>query len=187
MKKRMFYSLLFICMLMAIPTQAQVRFGVKGGLDITKLNFSEESFKSDNKTGWFIGPMVEVRIPNVALAFDGALLYTQNDLDVSVIGKEGTLKQKTLQVPINVKIPIGPVYIAAGPQFGYNIGDKEMKQFMDVFKIKDFESSCNVGAGVRIDHFELGLTYNFSINKLDDNGRYDVKKNTWMLSAAILF
>jgi hypothetical protein len=37
-------------MLMAIPTQAQVRFGVKGGLDITKLNFSEESFKSDNKT-----------------------------------------------------------------------------------------------------------------------------------------
>ena len=187
MRKYFIYSLFTMCLLMAMPAHSQARFGVKGGLDISKLEFSEEALNSDNKTGWFIGPMVEFQIPSVSIAIDAALLYTQNDFDISTSGSEGTLKQKTLQVPINLKIPIGPVFVAAGPQFGYNIGDKKMKQFMEDFKIKEFESSCNVGAGVRIDHFEFGLTYNFSIDKLDDGGKYDVKKNTWMLSAAILF
>ena len=195
MKKRIFFSLMFTFMLLAIPAQAQVRFGVKGGLDIAKLTFSDNLLKSDNKTGWFIGPTVEVKIPNVAIAIDAALLYTQNDLDVSspAMGSkstrefEGTLKQKTLQVPINLKIPIGPVYIAAGPQFGYNVGDKKVKEFMDTFEIKDFETSCNVGAGARLGHFEVGLTYNFSVDKMDDGGKYDVKKNTWMLSATVFF
>ena len=77
MKKRILFSLMFLFMLLAIPAQAQVRFGVKGGLDIAKLTFSDNLLKSDNKTGWFIGPTVEVKIPNVAIAIDAALLYTQ--------------------------------------------------------------------------------------------------------------
>ena len=36
---------------MAMSSQAQVKFGVKGGLNITKLKFKESAFSSENKTG----------------------------------------------------------------------------------------------------------------------------------------
>ena len=84
---------------MAMPSQAQVKFGVKGGLNITKLKFKESAFSSENKTGWFIGPMVEFKVPIVGLAMDAAALYTQNDLNAG----KATVTQKTLECPINVK------------------------------------------------------------------------------------
>ena len=41
---------------------AQIHFGVKGGLNLSKASFSNvsENFKKDNFTGFFIGPMVRV-------------------------------------------------------------------------------------------------------------------------------
>lgn len=38
--------------MMAAPAQAQLHFGVKGGLNISKLSFSKDAFKGDNKTGF---------------------------------------------------------------------------------------------------------------------------------------
>ena len=59
------------CLAMAMPAQAQlIKFGVKGGLNLSKLSFSKEAkdiLKSDNTTGFFFGPMAEVTIPVVGL------------------------------------------------------------------------------------------------------------------------
>lgn len=75
--KKIFGALMIaICIAMAMPAQAQIHFGVKGGLNLSKASFSNvsENFKKDNFTGFFIGPMAEFNIPIVGLGVDASLL-----------------------------------------------------------------------------------------------------------------
>ena len=75
--KKIFGALMIaICIAMAMPAQAQIHFGVKGGLNLSKASFSNvsENFKKDNFTGFFIGPMAEFNIPIVGLGVLGFLL-----------------------------------------------------------------------------------------------------------------
>ena len=62
MKK--FFSVFMIavcCMALAMPAQAQlIKFGVKGGVNLSKLKF--EGMK-ENSTGFFFGPMAEFPLP----------------------------------------------------------------------------------------------------------------------------
>ena len=49
--KKIFGALLIaVCIGMAMPAQAQIHFGVKGGLNLSKASFSnvKENFKKDN-------------------------------------------------------------------------------------------------------------------------------------------
>jgi len=54
--KKIFSTLLIaICLFLAIPAQAQIKFGVKGGLNLVNADFSglKENFKTDNMSGFF--------------------------------------------------------------------------------------------------------------------------------------
>ena len=76
--KKIFGALMIaICIAMAMPAQAQIHFGVKGGLNLSKASFSNvsENFKKDNFTGFFIGPSVKFTLPVVGLGIDAAALY----------------------------------------------------------------------------------------------------------------
>ena len=117
MKK--FFSVFMIavcCMALAMPAQAQlIKFGVKGGVNLSKLKF--EGMK-DNSTGFFFGPMAEITIPVIGLGVDGALLYSQKGDKMEGLD----MKQSGLDIPVNLKYSIGlgsmlGIYVAAGPDF----------------------------------------------------------------------
>ena len=42
MKKIISVLMVAVCLMMAAPAQAQLHFGVKGGLNISKLSFSKD-------------------------------------------------------------------------------------------------------------------------------------------------
>ena len=78
MKKIISALMIAVCIGMAMPAQAQlIKFGVKGGVNLAKADFNKSDLKTDNFTGFFIGPMAEVTIPLVGLGVDGALLFAQ--------------------------------------------------------------------------------------------------------------
>lgn len=52
----------------ATNANAQIKFGLKGGLDVTNMSLSNDVFDASNKTGFFVGPMVKVTIPIVGLS-----------------------------------------------------------------------------------------------------------------------
>lgn len=72
MKKIISVLMVAVCLMMAAPAQAQLHFGVKGGLNISKLSFSKDAFKGDNKTGFFVGPMAEFTLPIIGIGADVA-------------------------------------------------------------------------------------------------------------------
>lgn len=190
--KKIFSTLVIMaCLLLTVPAQAQVKFGLKGGLDVSKL----DNKVGDNTTGFFVGPMVDVTLPIIGLGIDVAALYSQSGLDVNNKNSE---KLKSVEIPVNLKWTLGlgstlGVYVAAGPQFGFSINDG-WKQLMEESN-KSFVS-VNVGAGLKLlRHLQVGVNYNIGASKLGDmivessdgNLRSSIRKNSWQVSLAYMF
>lgn len=191
MKKLLSTLMVIACLALAIPAQAQIKFGVKAGLNVSKLHLSEETFSSDNRAGFFVGPTAEFTLPLLGLGIDGSVLYNQFGVD----SEEGTSTKKSIEIPINLRWTVGfsslvGAYVAVGPQFGFNVGDR---WFDEVCEFKKNTTSFNVGAGLKLlGHLQVGANYNFA---LKDNGKIhsgdieDIgfKQNTWQVSVAYLF
>ena len=201
MKK--FFTLVVLLAAMTVAAQAQVKFGVKGGLNITSMKFDESVLDKSNQAGFFIGPTVKFTLPVVGLGIDAAALYDQRSAKVA----DETLKQQSIQIPVNLRYGIGlgstaSIYIFAGPQFGFAIGDKS-KNIVDnalEWRLKDSNLSANVGLGLMLlDHLQISANYNIA---LGTTGEVDVNKalgttwdtaigkakaNAWQLSVAYFF
>lgn len=194
MKKILSALMIVACLFMAMPAQAQFQFGLKGGLNISKLTFSEDIVKGDNRTGFFIGPMAEFTIPIVGLGVDVAALYNQSGAKAQSGNEEVSQTFKSIEVPVNLKWTLGlgstlGAYIAAGPQFGFNVGSGH---FTESFDMKSCNISFNVGAGVKLlGHLQAGVNYNFGLSKMarsvDDQMTIEMKRNTWQISLAYMF
>ena len=190
-------------MTMAAQAQTGVKFGVKGGLDIQNMKFDESVFNTDNKVGWFVGPTLQISLPVGGLGIDIAGLYDQKTTDVN--GE--SIKQKSILVPVNARLKLGlgstaGLYVAAGPQFAFNVGDDEFKWKKDdienTFQLKKSAFSVNLGAGVYLsEHLEIGFAYNIALGstadatwkKATDAALHDddTKPKSWQISAAYYF
>lgn len=163
-------------------------------MNVSKLHLSKETLSSDNRAGFFVGPTAEFTLPLLGLGIDGSVLYNQFGVD----SEEGTSTKKSIEIPINLRWTVGfsslvGAYVAVGPQFGFNVGDR---WFDEVCEFKKNTTSFNVGAGLKLlGHLQVGANYNFA---LKDNGKIhsgDIedlttigfKQNTWQVSVAYLF
>ena len=179
MKKILSLVFLVAAMMFATSANAQVKFGLKGGLNVTSMSFSEDVFDASNKTGFFVGPMVKVTVPIVGLSFDAAALYDQKETDIkyNVEGEFGktTVRQKSINIPVNVRYGFGlsslaNAFLFAGPQWGINVGDKNFKwNETSSYSLKKSNFSVNLGAGVTLlSHLQISANYNIACGKSAD-------------------
>ncbi|MDR1880579.1 MAG: PorT family protein [Tannerellaceae bacterium] len=200
MKKILGFIGVVIMAFTAVSAHAQIRFGVKGGANISTVRFSKEIANADNVTGFHIGPMIEAMVPYVGLGIDAAILYSQKGVYVVADGRSRSLNNDFIEIPVNVKwkfgIPIIKAYLAAGPYVDFCVsGDKLWEMPSNVksqFETKTFSAGVNLGAGVELlkhlqvgFYYSLGLTNNYSIKKVDLAKAG--KDRTWVISAAFLF
>lgn len=202
--KRMITGLILSAFLFLLVghASAQVRLGVKGGLNISTVHFSSDVLKADNVTGYQIGPMIEGSLPLLGVGFDAAILYAQKGLETRTVGDEKTsLKNDYIDVPVNLKwklgLPAAKLYLAIGPYVGFRVGGNKIWELpgsmVDQVKTKSCSAGVNFGAGVElISHLQVGLTYglgltdNYSVESLSMT-RKDGKNRGWSITAAILF
>ena len=171
-----FFSLVVVLSAMTMAMHAQsIKFGVKGGLDIQDMKFDESVFNTENKLGWFVGPTLQVSLPIGGLGIDIAGLYDQKETKVN----DETIKQQSILVPVNARLKLGlgssaGLYVAAGPQFAFNVGDDEFKwtdknSRENTFQLKKSAFSVNLGAGIYFsDHLEIGFAYNIAVGSTAD-------------------
>ena len=164
---------------LSVPVQAQVQFGVKGGLNVGSMSLNNDLLKASNRTGYYFGPTVKFTLPVVGIGIDAAALYDQRETKLSndklkeTSSFEKTVKQQQIVVPINLRYNIGLSKMAAllfyaGPQFGFNVGDKN--QSIDGKRIdwhfKNSNLSINAGAGVMLlNHLQVSVNYNIACGK----------------------
>ena len=157
--------------------QAQVKFGLKGGLNVTNMSLNSEVFDADNQTGFFIGPTVKFTLPIVGLGIDASALYDQRDAKITVedngASVESKIKNQSINIPINLRYGVGlgstaSVYLFAGPQIGFNVGDKNQSLFKDMgeWRLKSSTFSVNVGLGAMLlSHLQISANYNIACGK----------------------
>lgn len=211
MKKILSLVFLVAAMMFATSANAQVKFGLKGGLNVTNMSFSEEVFDASNKTGFFVGPMVKVTVPVVGLSFDAAALYDQKEADVQYASGEGefgkvNVKQQSINIPVNVRYGFGlsslaNLFLFAGPQWGINVGDKNFKwNESSSYSLKKSNFSVNVGAGVTLlNHLQVSANYNIACGKSADAslskaldaaanaGKDKSRNNSWQIALGYWF
>jgi hypothetical protein len=191
MKKILSVCMVAVALMMAAPAHAQlIKFGVKGGLNMSKLDFKNRSLEQvkENSTGFFIGPMAEVTLPIIGLGVDGALLYSQRG--------DGELKEQGIEIPVNLKYTIGVgsilgLYLAAGPDFYFNFKDIDLLGG----KTKTTQVAVNVGAGLKLlKKLQVGIIYqipmgdSFEWSDIDGGiSNFSAKNKTWQVSLAYIF
>ena len=211
MKKIIATLLLMAAWTVSLPAAAQLKFGIVGGLNLTKLSTKGNNFSSDNRAGWYIGPKVEFTLPIVNLSVDAALEYSQRQMNIGndEINANRNRNYKSIEIPLNVRYTLGlgqmlGVYIATGPQFGFNVGNKNFVGLLtpngsESISMENAQVSWNIGVGVTVlSHLQVGAGYNFMLNKTgkryivdpNDNEIVDshaLRTNSWQVQAAYLF
>ena len=196
-------SLMVLVAALTMTAQAQrVQFGVKGGLNLTKMSVSKDVIKSDNQAGFYIGPTLKIALP-LSFSVDVAALYDQRSAKIETDGLTGIqgagdekIKQKSIQIPVNARYNIGigseaGIYLAVGPQFGFPVGDKVYNTKLGEYTLKSSNLSFNFGAGVYLlKHLEVGFAYNLAAGKsgeFKNANDIDTHNNAWQIGAAVYF
>lgn len=194
--------------------QAQVQFGIKGGLNVTSMSLDKDKLlDTENQAGFFIGPTVKFTLPIVGLGIDASALYDQReakikgDINGNKVETSSKLKTQAINIPINVRYGVGlgsvaNVFFFAGPQFGFNVGDKNKSIFQDAaeWKLKSSNFSVNVGLGFTVlSHLQVSANYNIACGKTGDVTVSDAagatlqellgsgKANAWQVGLAYYF
>ena len=190
-----------LALLSFIPASAQFSWGLRGGLnlvnnDITSVS-KETALDKDSYTGFFFGPMAELQIPIIGIGIDGSLLYSQKGMNLP---NDSVMKNQSISIPVSLKYSLGlgnfaSVFVAAGPQFDYKLGDlstmiKTYKANGDFDEAKEYVMnqyswSVNIGAGVKlINHLQAAVNYNIPLSQEGTFNLYNDVQNGKYIKAA---
>lgn len=157
------------------PVGAQVRIGLKGGLELTQMEFSSAALRESNRAGFYVGPQAKFQLPVVGLGVDVAALYNRRNVKVET----ETLTQQSLLVPAHIRygVSIGNVlgiFLCAGPQFSFNVGDdifywRDKDNNNNQYSLQNTLLSMNFGGGIDIGpNLEATIYYNVPLGKTAD-------------------
>ena len=198
MKKLIVLSLIA---LMTVGAQAQegskLRFGLRGGVNLTEMTLKDSDFDTENRMGFFVGPTVKLSLPIVGMGLDISALYNYRESELA--GE--TVKQHTIDILLNVRYSIGlgsvaNIFAAVGPQVAFNLGDEEVDlDLVNDWRFRDSFFSFNVGGGITlINTLELSAHYNIPIGNTNDvtwsdasDKVFHAKTNNWQVGLTYYF
>lgn len=198
---------MIVTMTAANNASAQIKFGLKGGVNVTDMSLNSSVFDASNRTGFFVGPTIKVQLPLVGLGIDASALYDQREAKIKVgnTTTKETLRSQAINIPINLRYGWGlssmaNIFLFAGPQFGFNVGDKDQKiTESSTWSVKNSNFSLNFGAGVTLlSHLQLTANYNLVCGKTSDatikegleqltNKEVRSRANAWQIALAYYF
>jgi hypothetical protein len=180
---------------------AQLRFGVKGGVDVINNKLDFNILKVSNRLGYYIGPTLEFIAPASGFGGDIAVLYGRKEYKMADKQNNATLSDYDyISVPVNIKQRIGLVgfgLFVTGGVYGdvkINGGVLEVNDIVEEYKAKDFIFGLGAGAGVtlfrKLDlgiYFRGDLTKNFGNEYINDKVFQNKKNQAWNVGLNYFF
>jgi hypothetical protein len=174
--------LILVAFMFAGSISAQLRFGVKAGVNFSEFNSKVQAVRtSDNGTSWQVGLASQFKIPLIGLGIQPELLYSVNKGEDNSIGY--------FHVPVNLRwqplpIPFIKPVILVGPYFGYAVNFKGFDNIKD--DIKRFDWGIGLGGGIEIWKLQIEGRYNWGLQNIGAKD-FDLKNNVFTLSAIYFF
>lgn len=203
MKKRLF---VFVASaLMATGAFAQVSFGAKAGINLSKITseMGDESETSDSRLAPAFGAFMNYQLsdkfsiqPELMLSMEGS----KDEESEGGYSWEQTNKITFINIPVMAKANIANgLYLEAGPQLGFKMsakyetevsgGGESETEDGDIEDIKSMNFSLGVGAGYEMESgLGFGLRYNLGLsNMYDGEGDAEYKINTIFIGLSYKF
>ena len=192
---------------LAFAPKAHAQFGVKGGVNFAQLK-GRSGEDASYKTFYHVGILYQANILG-PLSIQPELQYSVQGSDLKGAFTDYETKLHYFTVPVLAKVTVGPIFVEAGPQFGYLVSANEKGQVQisntngsasygqvdqsstGNYKRGDF--SLAAGAGLKFSGLSLGARYVAGLNDINDvrnlSGVNDPKlqNRVFQLYAAIQF
>lgn len=169
--KKVFFALAAVLML-SLTSQAQVKFGAKAGMNLSRFTENFETMKPGFNAGVYaqinLHPMFSIQ-PEVLYSMQGGMEEETNTTLGQTITAKGSATSHNVIVPVMLQFtPIKPITIEVGPQFGFNLGMSLYSEVTMSGLVDDsFEESVDLGEeDYKMFDFGLaaGLKYNVNSN-----------------------
>lgn len=168
MKKLNLRLLVILCiaLLNVGLASSQIRFGVRGGTDVSNNRINKDILNANNRLGFQVGGVLEVMAPIIGWGAEAAVLYGHQQFDVTKDGYNLS-NYNYLRVPVSLKkkfsvVGLFGIFIVVGPyaEFRLSGGDLSGESLVDQYKSKSFGMGFDAGAGVELlKHLEVGMYY----------------------------
>lgn len=185
MKKTLFITLMAILLASGTQAQVQAAFGLKGGLNLAKVDVNADAVSNyENRTGFHGGGFVLVKLTKIGIQPE--ILFSRQGSKLNINTKSYDLTYDYINIPVMLKLYLAAgLNLQMGPQFGLlrdavgtaitSTGDP-LEVSKDTFKKSDL--SFAIGAGWDL---PFGLViegrYNLGLSKIQDNPNLDATKN----------
>jgi hypothetical protein len=207
MKTNYLLSFVVVFVLLTAGTNmvsAQLRLGVKGGVDVDSRKLDLKTLKASNHLGYYIGPTLEFTVPILGFGADLAVLYGRKEYKISDYQSNATLSDYNyISIPVNIKHRVkffGLGFFVSGGVYG-NVkvsgGDIKIENAGDVwkeYKSKNFIFGIGAGAGVslfsKLDigaYFRGDLTENYKDEYMDADVFQNKKNQRWSVGLNYYF
>ncbi|HEU0112309.1 MAG TPA: porin family protein [Flavisolibacter sp.] len=192
MKSKIYVLIAFV--FFAQTAMAQINFGIKGGLNLTKID--DKAFKDEFRYGYHVGGFAEIGLGK-KFGIQPEVLFNQYEtkVDTSLVNIWNPLKTDQdaklnyLSIPILINYKLANIItLQAGPQVGVLISqDKNLlENGQEAFKTGDF--SLLGGATINISKLRFTGRYFVGLNDIGDVGNQNEWKNQgWQLSLGLAF
>lgn len=178
--KKIFVLAIGLFVATAASAQDNIKFGIKGGLNIADIIKDDGNNNFDTKTKLGFNAGITVEIPLIAgLAFTPEVLYSQKGYKQTYSVGEFTRTTSFIDVPILASFRLGSAFnIVAGPQVSFLLSTKNKFE-------NGFGSAEETVVEDESDRFKKSLVggvigFRYDVNpKFDIHGRYalDFQKN----------
>lgn len=169
MKKLNFRFIVIVCfaLLNIGLASSQIRFGLRGGTDVSNNRINKDILNANNRLGFQVGGVLEVMAPIIGWGAEAAVLYGHQQFDVTE-NDYNLSNYNYLRVPVNLKkkfsvVGLFGVFIVVGPYAEFRLSGGDLKNdgnIIEQFKSKSFGMGFDAGAGVELlKHLEVGMYY----------------------------
>ncbi|MET0637379.1 MAG: porin family protein [Chitinophagaceae bacterium] len=175
--------------------QAQVSFGPRVGLNISRTNFSSDEFSTSYRPDFYAGGFVSYSVTE-KFSLRGELFYSrEGGKEVRLNdGASGKLMMSYVQLPVLARFHFnGNIFAEAGPQLGYLVSakeefDGEHLDIMEFYKRSDFRFPVGVGYeftgwGLKGVGVEFRYSFSFSAINKEPVGGDDLKNRVFSVGA----
>jgi len=169
------FLLAFILTCCTIAFSQKVQFGIKGGLNVSKLavdNVDEDDIES--RIGFHIGGLAHIHL-NRNWAIQPELVYSSQGMTQQLAGEEFEWKINYVNIPVMVQYMFeGGFRVQAGPQLGI-LTSAEIEDTDIDDNLNKIDFSLGFGFGYKSSSgFGVDARYNLGLSNINDNGSNDI-------------